>query len=75
MSKDNSFRKGQKVSWKWGNGTGEGKITERFERDVTRTIKVEEISRKGSKDDPAYLVEQEDGGKVLKLGSELSAAG
>lgn len=75
MSKDNSFRKGQAVAWHWGNGRGTGKVAERFEHDVTRTIEGSAITRKGSKDDPAYLVKQKDGGRVLKLGSELSAAG
>ena len=73
MSKANSFKTGQHVNWKWASGTGTGQISERFERDVTRTIKGSEITRNGSADDPAYLVEQEDGGKVLKLGSELTA--
>lgn len=72
---DNKFRKGQKVEWAWGSGKGTGKIAERFERDVTRTIEGSEITRKGSEDDPAYMIHQEDGGRVLKLGSELSAAG
>ena len=40
---------------------------------VTRTIKGEKITRDGSKDDPAYVIEQEDGGKVLKLKSEVKA--
>lgn len=71
MSNPNSFRTAQYVQWSWGNGTGCGQIAERFEREVTRTIKGSEITRKGSTEDPAYLIKQEDGGKVLKLGSEL----
>ena len=74
MSNSNSFRTGQHVQWNWGNGTGEGKVEERFEREVTRTLKGSEITRKGDKDNPAYLISQDDGDKVLKLGSELEAA-
>lgn len=70
----NSFRKGQSVEWHWGSGTATGKIEDRFERDVTRTLKGAEVTRKGTSDDPAYLIKQEDGAEVLKLGSELSAA-
>ena len=70
----NSYRKGQHVQWSWGNGSGTGKVAERFERHVKRTLQGSEIVRNGSEDDPAYLIEQEDGHKVLKLGSELSAA-
>ncbi|MBC8131073.1 MAG: DUF2945 domain-containing protein, partial [Rhizobiaceae bacterium] len=39
------FRKGQKVEWKWGQGTAEGKIAESFTEKVTRTIKGKEITR------------------------------
>lgn len=73
MSQSNSFRTGQHVRWNWGSGTGTGRIDERFERDVTRTLKGSEITRNGDSDNPAYLIVQEDGDKVLKLGSELQA--
>lgn len=69
----NSFRHGQGVTWKWGQGTATSKIKERFEREVTRTLRGSEITRNGSSEDPAYLIQQEDGDQVLKLGSELSA--
>lgn len=69
----NSFRKGAAVSWQWSGSRAHGKVADRFERRVQRTIQGSKIVRKGSKDDPAYLVEQEDGGKALKLGSELKA--
>ena len=41
---------------------------------VERQIKGEKIKRKGSQDDPAYVIEQEDGTRVLKLKSEVSKA-
>ncbi len=69
-----SFRKGARVKWNWGQGVGRGKVTERFERHVERTIEGALVRRNGSQDDPAYLVETDHGGQVLKLGSELSAA-
>ncbi|MCG7348634.1 DUF2945 domain-containing protein [Sphingomonas sp. MJ1 (PH-R8)] len=67
----NSYSKGDKVSWSWGKGTAEGKVEEKFERRVQRTIKGSKIVRNGSKENPAYLIVQEDGDKVLKEGSEL----
>ncbi|MET0238476.1 MAG: DUF2945 domain-containing protein [Sphingobium sp.] len=70
MSK--AYRKGAAVTWHWGTGTGHGTVSEKFEGRVQRTIKGERIVRNGTKDNPAYLVETEDGGRVLKLGSELS---
>ncbi|GAA4767769.1 DUF2945 domain-containing protein [Stakelama sediminis] len=69
----NSYRKGQTVTWKWGQATACGTVKERFERRVQRTLKGSRIVRNGSKDNPAYLIEQDDGDTVLKEGSELSA--
>lgn len=70
----NSFRKGQAVQWSWGSGTADGKVSERFERRVQRTIKGSKIVKNGTAENPAYLIEQSDGDRVLKRGSELSAA-
>ncbi|MFC6287221.1 DUF2945 domain-containing protein [Nocardioides sp. GCM10027113] len=69
-----SIREGTEVTWSWGNGTARGTVTEIHRSSVTRTIDGSEISRNGSDDDPAYVIEQEDGGKVLKLRSEVERA-
>lgn len=66
-----SYRKGTKVRWKWSSGTGEGKIVETFTDDIEKTISGSRIKRKASKDEPAYLIEQEDGSQVLKSRSEI----
>ena len=73
MANDNSFQTNQYVEWDWGNGTATGQIEERFEREVKRAIDGSEITRKGDGDNPAYLIKQEDGDKVLKLSSEIRA--
>ena len=73
MSNSNSFQTNQYVKWDWGNGTAKGQIKDRFEREVTRTLQGSEVTRDGSKNNPAYLIKQEDGDEVLKLGSELEA--
>lgn len=65
-------RKGETVTWKWGNGTATGKVVERFDEPVTRRIKGHDVTRKATRDEPAFLIEQEDGDQVLKSGSELS---
>jgi hypothetical protein len=65
------IRKGSTVSWKWGSSTAEGKVTEVHKDKVTRQSKGEKITRNGTDDDPAYVIEQEDGTTVLKLKSEL----
>lgn len=71
----NGYKVGTKVQWHWGQGTGTGKISERFEEKVTRTIKGSEITRNASKDEPAYLIEQDDGDQVLKGHSEVRKTG
>ncbi len=74
MASSNSFQTRQYVEWDWGDGTAHGQIEERFEREVKRTIKGSEITRKADQNNPAYLIKQKDGGKVLKLGSEIRAS-
>ena len=69
-----SIRKGSEVRWKWGGNTATGQVTEVHHDKVTRTSKGEEITRNGSDDDPAYVIEQEDGTTVLKLASEVERA-
>ncbi len=65
---------GDRVEWNWGDGTGTGTVTERFTDRVTRTLDGSEITRNASSDEPAYLIEQDDGSRVLKSVTELSPA-
>lgn len=65
------YQIGEIVEWKWGNGTGSGKIKERFTERVTKTLSGSNITRKADDDNPAYLIEQDDGNEVLKSASEL----
>lgn len=67
----NTYQTNTKVSWPWGDGTAEGYVREIFRESVTRTLKGTEVTRDGSDEDPAYLIEQADGDRVLKLHSEL----
>ena len=68
------FHKGQQVLWKWGAASASGKIEQAFERRVSRTLKGTRVSRVGTKENPAYLIVQDDGDRVLKRGSELTAS-
>ena len=69
-----NYKVGDTVKWKWGDGYGEGKVTERFTAKVTRTLEGTEVSRNASDDEPAYLIEQDDGSSVLKSDSEIEKA-
>lgn len=65
------YSKGDKVKWNWTSSTAAGKVTDVFTDRITRTIKGNEITRNADKDNPAYLIKQEDGDRVLKSESEL----
>lgn len=69
-----NLNEGDDVKWSWGSGTATGKIKSMFEEKTTRKIKGNEVTRNGSKDDPALYIEQEDGDTVLKLASEVDKA-
>ena len=60
------------VEWEWGNGSATGNIREKFTNDVERTIKGSSVKREASDSDPAYLIEQDDGSKVLRSHSEIT---
>jgi hypothetical protein len=65
------YSKGTEVKWKWGSGFGRGKVTEQFTEKITRRISGTEVTRNASTNEPAYLIEQDDGDEVLKSHSEI----
>ena len=68
------YATGDRVEWGWGQGTASGEIVERFTQEVTRTIKGSEITRHASVDEPAFLIKQDDGTRVLKSVTEIRKA-
>jgi hypothetical protein len=66
-----AIRVGTTVSWAWGSSRAEGKVVAIHHESVTRTIKGSRVVRHGTRADPAYDIEQDDGGRVLKLKSEV----
>lgn len=68
------YNKGDKLQWNWGSGTGEGTVEDKFTEKVTRKLQGTEVTRDASTDNPAYLLKQEDGDRVLKSESELKKA-
>ncbi|MGR3323278.1 MAG: hypervirulence associated TUDOR domain-containing protein [Pseudooceanicola sp.] len=67
------MKQGTKVCWNWGDGTAEGVVKTTYDHKVTRKLQGAEVTRKGSRDDLALLIEQVDGDQVLKLASEVKA--
>jgi argonaute-like protein implicated in RNA metabolism and viral defense len=62
---------GTDVEWTWGSSKAQGKVAEKFTKDVERKIKGKVIKRKADEDEPAFLVKQDGGDRVLKSQSEL----
>ncbi|BES69338.1 DUF2945 domain-containing protein [Marinobacter nanhaiticus D15-8W] len=69
-----AYQTNTKVEWDWGEGTANGYVRKVFRETTTQTIKGSEITRHGSDDNPAYLIEQQDGDQVLKLHTEVRKA-
>ncbi|MEL7090576.1 MAG: DUF2945 domain-containing protein [Pseudomonadota bacterium] len=69
-----SIQTGDTVEWNWGDGTGTGTVKQIYTERVTKTFKGSEVTRNATKDEPAYLIEQDDGDQLLKSASELKAA-
>ncbi|UOF02904.1 hypervirulence associated TUDOR domain-containing protein [Bdellovibrio reynosensis] len=66
-----AFRVGSKVKWAWYGSFIHGRVEEVFHEAVTKTIKGKKITRRGSKETPAYLVKSDAGNLALKLQTEL----
>ncbi|MBW8640182.1 DUF2945 domain-containing protein [Hoeflea sp. WL0058] len=69
------YQTGTTVEWNWGSGVGSGTVAEIFTDKVTRTIKGNEVTRNASEEEPAYLIRQDDGDRVLKSHTELTKKG
>lgn len=69
-----NFRQREWVKWKWGDNWAEGQVTRKYQEEVTRKLQGSEVTRKGSEKNPAYLIKQENGSRVLKLHTELKKA-
>lgn len=67
-----SYAVNTEVTWNWGEGTAKGNIRRVYREKITKTIEGADVTRNADDDNPAYLIEQDDGGKVLKSHSELS---
>ena len=75
VAEEKRYKTGQSVQWSWGQGKGRGRVAEVFTERVTRTLEGAEVTRNADEENPAYLIEQEDGARVLKSHSELESAG
>lgn len=65
------FHAHQTVKWKWGSGQGSGVINKIYKDSVSLKLQGKKITRKGTEENPAYLIVQKNKHRVLKLQSEL----
>jgi len=68
------IREGTKIKWAWGQGYAEGKVISTHTEKITKHIQGNEVTRNGTQDNKALLIEQEDGTQVLKLEREVERA-
>lgn len=71
MSRENPYKIGEKVLWKWMGRKIFGVVQEVHLAPVEKEIKGKMIKRNGSVEMPAYLVQSEAGNVALKLHTEL----
>ncbi|KAK9791558.1 hypothetical protein WJX73_003045 [Symbiochloris irregularis] len=62
--------KGDEVSWKWGGGRPGGTVSDVKGEETTIESKGKPITKKGTEDNPAVVVERS-GNNVVKRASEL----
>lgn len=65
------IKEGDKVSWKYGNGIGEGKVTEVHTTAFEKEVQGKVIKRNGTPEEPALLIKQDNGHEVVKSVSEV----
>lgn len=69
-TKEKTFKKGDKVSWKSSGGTAHGKVVKK----LTSPIDIKGHHVAASKDNPEYLVETDDGAQAAHKPGALSKA-
>ncbi len=69
------FNIGDRVVWQLGSGRAIGRIKTKYLYTVTRRVREGAITQHGSEEDPALLIECEDGTEELRLESEVEKAG
>lgn len=66
------FRVGQRVAWNLGSQFGEGVIKKIYKKTITLKLGGVEVTRHGTSDNPAFLIDADDGQVHLMLSSQVS---
>ena len=62
---------GDTAHWKWGNGMAEAQVEELHPEPTTILTKGAKVTRNGTMDNPAVIMKNKKGVKILKLESEI----
>jgi len=72
MTDPSDLKKGDEVSWKWGQGHPTGTVEEVVPGDAEiKTKGGKTVKRKGSEEDPAVKLKASSGNNAIKLAHEL----
>jgi hypothetical protein len=66
------IKTGSRVKWKWSTGYAHGEVKEIYQESVTKIINGHQTIRKGSKENRALWIMQDNGTPILKLESEVN---
>ncbi|GAB4041158.1 hypervirulence associated TUDOR domain-containing protein [Spirosoma jeollabukense] len=66
-----TVKKGDDVTWNYGKGKAEGKVSEVHENDIEKTVQGATVKRKGSAKEPALVIKQ-GSKKIVKSASEVT---
>ena len=67
------FQEGDKVHWLHLGIPGRGRVRRMYTGKITRQIQGHKVTLDGTDKNPVVLIDQDGGGEVLKLQSDLSA--
>lgn len=65
---------GERVAWHYGWGDAIGVIREKYTHTVTKQMLGFDLTKEATPENPAYLIEQEDGRWTIRSGSEIKQA-
>ncbi len=74
MKRDRKFPPGAHVTWKWGEQILHGIVQKVFTHRIERTMKGATVTRDASKENPAYLVQLDDGDDIFLSHNDLRPA-
>lgn len=65
------MKAGDMVKWKWADGYAKGKVARVYHGQTSIRSKGKTIKRSGRDDDPALIIEGDNGSRILKLLHEV----